>query len=120
MKGEFELDKKFKEVNSQHIFISEITIAELRFGASNSSKKTRNHEVVDKIIETYNILPIWNSLLLYGNEKSRLRKNGRTIDEFDLLIGCSAIQNELILVSRNVKHFNNMKNIQIENWIEED
>ncbi len=119
LKGEFFLEEKFNLISPQHIFISEITIAELKFGASNSTKQSHNHKVVDMIIDTYNILPIWNSLTLYGKEKSRLRKKGQTIDEFDLLIGCSAIQNKLILVSRNVKHFKNINNIEIENWIED-
>lgn len=119
LKGEFELEEKFTSIGSQNLFVSEITIAELRFGASNSLKSTHNHKVVDKIIQSYNILPIWNSLTLYGNEKSSLRKKGLSIDEFDLLIGCSAVQNNLVLATRNVKHFKNIKNIKIENWIEE-
>ena len=119
LKGEFELEEKFTSIGSQNLFVSEITIAELRFGASNSLKSTHNHKVVDKIIQSYNILPIWNSLTFYGNEKSRLRKKGLSIDEFDLLIGCSAVQNNLILATRNVKHFKNIKNNKIENWMEE-
>jgi tRNA(fMet)-specific endonuclease VapC len=42
MKGRFELDKKFDSVNNDSLFISEITLAELKFGIANSqiSKKT--------------------------------------------------------------------------------
>ncbi|MCX6582217.1 MAG: hypothetical protein NT166_18760 [Candidatus Aminicenantes bacterium] len=41
---------------------------------------------------------------------------GHLIDDFDLLIGCSAIANGLILVTRNEKHFNRLSSLKIENW----
>jgi tRNA(fMet)-specific endonuclease VapC len=37
-------------------------------------------------------------------------------DEFDLLIGVTAISNKLILVTDNVKDFVNIDGIKIENW----
>lgn len=37
-------------------------------------------------------------------------------DEFDLFIGVTAIENELILVTDNVKDFDKIDGIQIENW----
>jgi tRNA(fMet)-specific endonuclease VapC len=63
------------------------------------------------------ILPIFNSLDLYAKQKARLRKIGNMIDDFDLLIGCSAIKNGLILVTNNENHFDRIENIKIENWI---
>jgi len=48
---------------------------------------------------------------------TNLRKRGALIDDFDLLIGCSAIANKLILVTENEKHFNRIRKIKIENWI---
>jgi tRNA(fMet)-specific endonuclease VapC len=47
----------------------------------------------------------------------RLRKLGKPInDEFDLLIGVTAIENKLILVTDNVKDFKRLEGIKIENW----
>jgi len=46
-----------------------------------------------------------------------LRKSGKPIDDFDLLIGATAIANDLILVTNNIKHFENLKKIKLENWI---
>jgi tRNA(fMet)-specific endonuclease VapC len=37
-------------------------------------------------------------------------------DEFDLIIGASAIIKNLILVTDNVKHFKRFEGIKIENW----
>ncbi len=39
------------------------------------------------------------------------------ISDFDLLIGCTAIENQLIMVTENIKEFNRINGIKIENWI---
>lgn len=39
IKGKFELKKKFENADPDNCFISEITLAELMFGAENSEKK---------------------------------------------------------------------------------
>jgi tRNA(fMet)-specific endonuclease VapC len=47
----------------------------------------------------------------------RLRKKGMMISDFDLLIGSTAIANELIMITENVNEFERISNIQIENWV---
>lgn len=37
-------------------------------------------------------------------------------DEFDLLIGATAIENKLTLVTDNVKDFERLNGIRIDNW----
>ncbi len=39
------------------------------------------------------------------------------ISDFDLLIGCTAVANNLIMVTENVKEFERISDIKIENWI---
>ena len=62
-------------------------------------------------------MPIFNLLSIYAKEKARLRKSGKILDDFDLLIGATAIANNLILVTENEKHLARMSKINIENWI---
>ena len=71
---------------------------------------------VNEFASQIGILPIFNSLDLYAKEKARLKRNGSLIDDFDLLIGCSSIKNNMILVTNNEKHFEKIENIKIENW----
>ncbi len=82
--GKFELKKKFEEVDPDNCFISEITLAELKFGVENSEKKEKNQIVLDNFLTGVKVVPIFHSLDLYAKEKSRLRKAGTTIDDFDL------------------------------------
>jgi len=116
-RGKFNLNKKLKDVKLENCAISEITLAELIFGAENSSNPKKNYELIDIFSEQIKILPIFNSINIYAKEKVKLRKNGTMISDFDLLIGSTAISNELIMVTENVKEFERISGIKIENWV---
>lgn len=66
----------------------------------------------------FNILPINLSLETYGDIKANLERKGMRIDDFDLLIGASAIFSGMAMVTENVKHFDRIPNIRIEKWVE--
>ena len=98
--------------------VSEMTVAELRYGAENSPNPQKNHELVDAFLQQIATIPITESIRTYAEEKVRLKRAGKPIDdEFDLLIGATAITNNMILVTDNEKHLNRLSNIKIENWI---
>lgn len=116
-RGKFNLAEKLEQIELKNCAISEITLAELVFGAENSDNPQKNKEIIEKFITQITIFPIYDSINKYGKEKARLRKIGNMISDFDLLIGCTAIENDLILVSENVKEFERISEIKIENWI---
>ncbi len=117
LKGRFDLVNKFDEIGIDNLYISEITVAELKFGAAKSDHPTKNKKVIEKLINKFKQIPIYNSLDIFAEEKARLRKMGNIVDDFDLLIGATAMANNMILVTNNEKHFRRLKGIQIENWI---
>jgi tRNA(fMet)-specific endonuclease VapC len=116
IKGKFNLNEKFKSVPKSKRFISEITLAELKYGVENSQHPDKNRSILEDFLSGIQILPIFNSLDLYAIEKAKLRKNGLIIDDFDLLIGVSSISNNMILVTNNESHLGRISNISIENW----
>jgi tRNA(fMet)-specific endonuclease VapC len=123
LKGEFNLQSKIDEVGFENCYISELTIAELLFGVENSaeSKREQNQQNVDNLKLSFGIriIPINSCFELYAKEKARLRKEGTPIGEFDLIIGCTSITNQMIMATRNVKHLGKIENIILENWIDE-
>ncbi|MBI5916824.1 MAG: type II toxin-antitoxin system VapC family toxin [Bacteroidetes bacterium] len=119
LRGKFDLNAKVQQVGEQSCFISEITIAELKYGIENASTeehRKQNKEKVDNFLATANILSILPTLDIYAKEKTRLRKLGTIIDEFDLLIGATALANDLIMVTNNVSHLGRLDGIVIEDW----
>ena len=117
-RGQFNLIEKFQEIHLGDCAISEITLAELTFGAENRLNPEKNQKIIDKFSEQVKILPIFNAISIYAKEKVRLRKKGIMISDFDLFIGATAVANELIMVTENVKEFERISSIEIENWVE--
>ena len=60
---------------------------------------------------------MFNALSLFGKNKAILRREGLLIDNFDLLIGSTAVAHNCVLVTDNVKHLSRIPDIEIENWI---
>ncbi len=116
MKGRFELNKKFKTHTINQLFISEITLAELKFGIEKSDKPRKNTIALNNFLEGVQVLPIFFSLDLYAKEKARLQKAGVGIDYFDLLIGVTSVAHNLIMVTNNTNHFKRITNIKLEDW----
>lgn len=117
LRGNFELINKFRQIGIENCAISEITFAELVFGAENSSNPEKNLELIEVFTNQLIILPIFNAIHLYAKEKARLRSKGLMISDFDLLIGCTAIEKGMIMVTENQKEFERITNIKIENWV---
>lgn len=121
LRGKMDLDKTMKEKGRENCYISEVTVLELRFGAENSDDAVKSHKAVDDFISGLSIIPIYSCVKRYAKEKVRLRKSGKPIhDEFDLLIGVTSVENKLTLVTDNVKHFQNIEDIKIENWFKSE
>jgi tRNA(fMet)-specific endonuclease VapC len=116
LKGKFNLANKFKKIEKEACYISEITVAELKYGAEHSENPSKTKLIVNELISQFQIIPIYSCLDYYAKEKSRLRKSGIIIDDFDLLIGATSISENMIMVTNNIKHLGRLKNIKIEDW----
>jgi tRNA(fMet)-specific endonuclease VapC len=82
IKGQFDIDKKISQVGQENCFISEITVAELKYGIENSKTPSLIQKIVDEFILKFPAIPIYNSLDIYAVEKTRLRKQGMLVDDF--------------------------------------
>ena len=117
-RGQYDLDQKFLEIGLQNCAISEITLAELMFGAENSKNPSENKKVIQQFTDQIKVIPIYNAIPIYASEKVRLRSIGKMISDFDLLIGSTAIANDFIMVTENIKEFSRIEGISYENWVD--
>lgn len=118
LKGKYDIAKRLDRFSMCRFCISEITLAELYYGASKSNRKEERMKDVHLISSLFEVLPISSSLELYGDNKCALEQAVNRIDDFDLLIGSTAVKHNLILVTENLKHLCRIPNIRIENWVE--
>lgn len=99
------------------VFVSEVTVAELEYGNRCSGRYEENKYMVERFLSSVNIVPFSDAILLYAEERYRLRMLGQSIEDFDLLIGCTAVSENFIMVTNNAKHYSRIKGIRIENWV---
>jgi len=68
-RGLFDLDKKFSEIGIENFAISEITLAELVYGAESSSNPQKNHKLIEDFADKISILLIIESIHRYEKKK---------------------------------------------------
>ena len=117
MKGKYALDKKIMQAGLENCYISEITAAELLYGAYHS-KNERHISETKQFISEFSVIPITSIIDDFAKQKDILIASGQIIDDFDIFIGMTAVKNDFVMVTDNVKHLSRIRGIQIENWIE--
>jgi len=116
LKNKFDIEDKILSVGIENCFISELTIAELICGAYKSNHFTKHINEAIRLEELFETLPIRKYFNRFGEEKARLTTLGTTIADFDLLIGVTSVEQGMVMVTNNEKHYKRIKDIRIENW----
>ncbi len=99
------------------ICTSIIVAAEIEFGLAKSASE-RMREQVAKIMPCIEILPLEAPVALhYGQIRAHLHKIGQLIGPNDLLIAAHARALGMVLVTDNLREFNRVPDLQIENWL---
>jgi predicted nucleic acid-binding protein len=111
--------ERIKNLPKRFQFTTSINIGEIYYGAYRVPNKK-------KILDFYlnHVFPNINILFfddvsaeVYGKTKAYLSKRGIGCSEPDLRIASIALQNKLILVTGNIRHFKVIPKLKIENWI---
>lgn len=116
IKGKPNVVKRIQQVGIFDCKISDITIAELYFGAFKSGKESHFDDVVE-IMNLFEQYPV-KALKEYGRIRHYLEKKGMPIGDMDMLIAATALEEDLIIVTGNVNHFSRIPDLKVENWME--
>lgn len=117
LRGNRDIADKLISMGEGNCCLSVITLYELMFGAYYSKREEQEVPKVKLFIERFPIISLIDAAEEYAVIKTQLRSQGILIDEFDLMIAATALAGDYILVTDNVKHFQRIKDLKIENWI---
>lgn len=119
MKGEYPvLLNKIKKCHPNQIKIASIVKAELLYGANKSQKKEENTEKVKAFLFPYEIVDFNDpSSVTYADIRADLEKSGKIIGPNDLILASVVLANNGILITGNIKEFQRIKSLKIENWV---
>lgn len=117
LRGDRELRKKLDSVKPEDISFTTITLCELFKGAYKSSKKEESIKFLYEILRNYRLLSLnIKTSELFGADYNELEKRGMPTQILDLMIASISKANNLIIVTRNKKHFENIPDLKIEEW----
>lgn len=110
--------KRFEQTELSQIGISSITLSELLFGVSKSSKLEQNRMALTQFVAPLELLPYDDEAAqYYGDLRAHLEKKGTPIGSLDMLIAAHALSIDCTLVTNNEKEFIRVPNLKIENWV---
>ena len=120
----FNADVKIKEklleaiYNDECICTTTVNIYEILKGfrwKTNTRKENQFKEFLEDIV----VFTIDDAVInIAADLYADLRKSGKTIGDADILIAAIVIKNHGILITNNTKHYENIKNLQLLNWLE--
>ena len=109
--------EKLKQNLSNGICISAITLAELQHGVEKSMNPEKNSMALLQFLSILDILPFDDlAAVEYGKICAYLQKRGTPIGTMDMLIAAHAKIENLIIVTNNVREFERVPDLKIENW----
>ncbi|KAF0121500.1 MAG: PilT protein domain-containing protein [bacterium] len=109
---------RFRKIQISQVSISSITLSELEYGVIKSSKPEQNQLALAQFVAPMEILSYGDEAAQYYAElRVYLEKQGTPIGSLDMLIAAHALSAGCILVTNNVKEFDRVPNLKIDNWI---
>ncbi len=100
-------------------YLSTIVVAELYKGVYCSQQFQNNLEGLVSFIELLPLEPFTEDAAEeFGKIQLELRRIGRPTGEFDVLIAAVARSRNDIIVTNNIKDFENIENLRLENWLQ--
>jgi len=97
--------------------LSVITYGELLYGAMKSARPVENAAKVRRTGELFPVVDVSREVMeTFGALKAEMEKQGKKVDDFDLIIASTAIHLSFTLVTGNERHFRHIPGLPIENW----
>lgn len=111
--------ERFRKELDRGICISSITLAELEYGMKHSSNPVKNEQSLLKFLLPLSILPFGQAAAsAFGEIRAYLQRKGTPIGPLDMLIAAHARAENMILVTNNVREFERVPGLELENWAE--
>ncbi len=97
--------------------ISSITIAELQYGVYKSQHPQRNRTALLEFLFPFAVLDFdQDAAREYGVLRTQLELQGTPIGAMDMLIAAHARSQSLVIVTNNVREFQRVEDLTVENW----
>jgi tRNA(fMet)-specific endonuclease VapC len=102
----------------ENLFVSTITLAELRYGAAKSRRREANLQKVQRVAQALNVSAFDDAAAAaYGGLRAELEGAGTPIGPLDTLIAAHALSLGMTLVTANTREFARVRALHLESWL---
>ena len=99
------------------LVISSMTLAELYYGLESSAAYDKNLKSLRNLMTILDVAQFESMAAVhYGKIRAYLRRRGTPIGAMDMLIAAHALSLEITLVTNNVREFERVPGLIIEDW----
>jgi len=110
--------QKFQEFSIGELSISTITVSELMYGAFKSQFIEKNLKAIENFLMPFEIVDYdYMASVEYGKIRADLERKGTVIGNMDMQIAGHALALDLILVTNNIKEFERVLGLKLDNWV---
>jgi tRNA(fMet)-specific endonuclease VapC len=112
--GKSQAIQLINELSEQGLAISVVSRGELFNGAFALPDPEDELAQLREFLWPFTTIPLSDPILtIFGRNRFELRRSGRRIPDFDLLIGATAVHRNLTLVTRNLRHFERLPDLMM-------
>ena len=108
--------QKVRDVTVAACAITDLTLFELYCGSASCNNPAESFAMVNYLKSKFTVLNSADAYVEAAIQKTRLKRMGMPIDDFDLLIGCTAKVNGLVAVTGNTKHLGRIEGLDVCSW----
>ena len=109
---------RFLQLEASDLAMSIITYGELCFGAEKSQNPLHTRKIINRLAEVIEVAVLTPEVgIHYGQIRAQLQKTGSMIGNNDLWIAAHALANDWTLVSNNLREFERIEGLALENWV---
>lgn len=112
-----QVEKKLISLGEGQCALSSIVASELAYGVTKGNRASNKSKLIS-FLSLFEVIPFdekcaWH----YAKLRDELESKGQVIGSLDMLIAAHALALDATLVTNNVKEFNRVPNLKVENWI---
>ena len=112
------VEQHLKSLKRSAVHLSTVSLAEMEYGAAKSSYPETSRRALHMFASAFDVLAFDDEdAEMYGIIRWNLENKGCPIGPYDMQIAAQALSKDLILVTNNVKEFERIPHLKIENWV---
>lgn len=116
-RGDYSIKERLNALPAEGLAVTPVTLCELYRGAFLSGNPERGYALIEELLERANVLGFdIRACEIFGRIHKMLKQSGKLTQDSDLMTASICMSHNATLITRNKKHFENIKGLKVEIW----